>query len=377
MQYQSTVFGQLLKAVPRGWFERVAREHRSGRKKRTLLPWGHLVTMVAAQLSGARSLRDLERVVERHPGVLAHLGLARVARSTLSDANATRPAALFEAVAGRLCGEFAGGKLGKEALRLIDATRLFAGARVEAWAKGGMKLHLSFDPRHQRPTWFAVSRGRVNDITPAQTMPIEAGVTYVFDKGYYDFSFWAKLHASRCRFVTRLKKNSPTRTIKERKAKGEGILFDRTVKLSQRLSSQRRNPFQATARLIGVRIDSGREITLLTNDLKAPASEIAALYKARWQVELFFKWIKQNLKLDHFLGCTENALTIQIMAALIAYLLIRLASLRHAGSLALQAAARLMPMMLFARRPLAEIFSAPDPTTQDTDAHRQLELAYA
>jgi hypothetical protein len=377
MRYQSTVFAQLLKAVPRGWFERTARQHRSGRAKRQLSAWGHLVTMVATQLSGVRSLRDLERVVERHSGALSHLGVARVPRSTLSDANAARPAALFEAVAAKLCAEFDGGKLGKEALRLIDATRLIAGRRVEAWARGGVKLHLCLDPARQRPIWFAVTGERVNDITPAKAMPIEAGATYVFDKGYYDFSFWARLHAARCRFVTRLKKNSPTHLVAERGAKGDGILFDRTVRLSERLSAHRRNPFQAKVRVIGVRLQTGGEITLLTNDLEAAAAEIAALYKARWQIELFFKWIKQNLKLAHFLGSSENALKIQIMAALIAYLLLRLASLRHCAALGLQAFARLMPTMLLARRPLAELLHPPDPPTKTPLAQAQLALAYA
>jgi len=375
MRYQSTVFAQLLKAIPRGWFERTAEHHHVGRVKRQLSYWGHLVTMVSAQLSGARSLREVERVLERHPGMLAHLGLARVPRTTLSDANALRPAALFEAVAAKLCAAF-GGAVGREAVRLIDATHLLAGKRVEAWSPGGLKLHLSLDARQQRPTWFAVTGGRVNDITAAKGMPIEAGVTYVFDKGYYDFAFWAALHAARCRFVTRLKTNSPTRLVQERKAKGDGILFDRVVRLSERLSSQRRNPFQAKVRLIGVKLDAGREITLLTNDLRASAVRIAALYKARWQVELFFKWIKQNLKLAHFFGDNRNAITIQIMAALIAYLLIRLASLRHGAALGLQACARLMPTLLFARRPLAEIFIPPDPPPQ-TDAQLNLQLAHA
>lgn len=376
MQYQSTVFGQLLKAVPRGWFEREARRHRSGRAKRSLSPWGHLVTMVLAQLSGTRSLRDLERMLECHPGVLSHLGLGRVARSTLADANARRPAALFEAVAAKLCAEAGGGKLGKQALRLIDATRILAGKRVEAWAGGGVKLHLGLDPKAQRPTWFAVTSERVNDITPAKTMPIEAGATYVFDKGYYDFSFWADLHGQDCRFVTRLKTNSPTRLVRERKARGEGILFDRTARLSQRLSGQRRNPFQARVRLIGVKLDSNREITLLSNDLKAPASQIAALYKTRWQIELYFKWIKQNLKLQHFLGASQNALTIQIMAALIAFLLLRQAAWRNRAQLGLQAIARLMPATLLTRRPLDHlIIQKPPPKT--TNQQCQFELVYA
>jgi Transposase DDE domain/Domain of unknown function (DUF4372) len=375
MRYQSTVFGELLKAVPRGWFERAARRHSSGRAKRILSPWGHVATMVAAQLSGARSLRDLERLMQRQGGVLCHLGIERVARTTLADANAGRPAALFEAVAAKLCAGFGGG-MGREALRLIDATRLLADKRVAARAGGGVKLHLSFDPRRERPVWFAVTGERVNDITPAKAMPIERGATYVFDRGYYDFSFWAELHRARCRFVTRLKKNSPARVLVERKAEGEGILFDRVVRLSERLAGQRRNPFRSRARAIGVRLDGGRAITLLTNDLAAPASAIAALYKARWQVELFFKWIKQNLALTHFLGASRNALVIQIMAALIAYLLLRLASLRHQARLRLQAFARLMPTMLFARRPLVELLHPPNPPA-NPPPQPQLAFFYA
>jgi len=377
MRYQSTVFGQLLKAVPRSWFEREAEGHRQGRKKRTLPAWKHLVVMVGAQLSGARSLRDLERLVEQQSGALAHLGLGPVARSTLSDANRDRPAALFEAVARRLSALAAGNAQGKEALRLIDATRIWAGQRVAAWAKGGVKLHLCLAPAQARPVWFEMTTDRVNDITPAKAMPIEPGVSYVFDKAYYDFSFWAKLDAAGCRFVTRIKKNSPTWLVAERPPEGEGIRFDRIVTLSERLASQRRNPVQRDVRLIGSRMETtGTEITLITNDLTAPAAEIAALYAARWDVECFFKWIKQNLKLAHFLGTSENALKIQIMAALIAYLLLRLATLAHNARLGLQAFARLMPAMLFLRRPLSELFNPPD-RPPPIPATPQLELAYA
>jgi hypothetical protein len=377
MRYQSTVFAQMLKAIPRGWFDREARRHKRGRSKRELSDWGHMVTMVLAQLSGARSLRDLERIVERHPGVLAHLGLGSVRRSTLGDANASRSAELFEAVAGRLSGALVSKGQRKQALRLIDATRIFAGKEVEAWAKGGVKLHMTFDPCAERPTWFAVTSERVHDLTPTKTMPIEAGATYVFDKGYYDFTFWASLHEASCRFVTRLKKNSPTHTLKERTPRGEGILFDRTVRLSERLASQRRNPFTAKVRIVGVTIDGGREIALLTNDLTAPAIEIAALYKARWQIELFFKWLKQNLKIAHFLGTSKNAVTIQIMAALIAYLLLRITALRHGASLGLQAIARLMPATLLTRRPFFELLEPPPTQTEPAKNKPQIEFAYA
>lgn len=377
MRYQSTVFGQLLKAVPRGWFEREAERHRAGRAKRVLSPWGHLVTMVLAQISGTRSLRDLERMLERHPGVLAHLGLDTVRRATLADANATRPAALFEAVARKLTTGIGGRGRRAEAVRLIDATRIFAGRKVEEWTGGGgVKLHVVYDPGAEHPTCFAVTPERVNDITAAKAMPIENGATYVFDKGYYDFAFWTRLDAASCRFVTRLKTNSPTHLIEDRLTQGGAILFDRIVTLSRRLSSQRRNPYSAPVRLVGVRIDSGRQLTLITNDLEAPAAEIADLYKTRWQIELFFKWIKQNLKLAHFLGTSRNAVTIQIMAALIGFLLLRIATIRHAAIIGLQAIARLMPTTLLSRRCITDLLKPPDPAPAPLHP-AQFEIVYA
>lgn len=376
MQYQSTVFGQLLKEVPRGWFDRLSLAHREGRKKRCLTPWSHLVAMVFAQLGGARSLRDVERMLERRRGTFAHLDLRSVRRATLADANATRSPALFEAVAARLSARLAGRGSKREALRLIDATRIFAGRRVEQWSGGGVKLHVVFDPARERPTCFAVTTGRVNDISAAKLMPIEAGATYVFDKGYYDFGFWARLDQQGCRFVTRLKKNSPTSLCERRAPQGDGILFDHLVRLSDRLAGQRRNPLSTEVRLVGVTIDSGRQITLVTNDLLAPASEIANLYKARWQIELFFKWIKQNLKLTHFFGTTRNAVTTQILAALIAYLLLRLAQTRWRASLGLQAIARLMPAFILVRTPIHPILNQPDPP-KAPPTPIQIEIAYA
>lgn len=361
MRYQSTIFAQLLKALPRGRFERLAQEHATGRRKRKLGCWAHLVAMVFAQSAGARSLRDLERVVERQDGVMAHLGLKGLKRTTLSDANRNRPAELFEAVARELAGQLtAKSKAGREMIRLIDATRLFAGRRSEDWTgTGGVKLHMMYDLGEESPVCFAVTAENVNDITAAHAMPVASGATYVFDKGYYHYAFWARIEAAGSRFVTRLKKNSPARLILERKPEGQGIRRDAVVALNQRLSSTRCNPMARPLRLIEVDISSGHTLSLISNDLESPAEDIAGLYRKRWQIELFFKWIKQNLKLTHFLGTSRNAIIIQIMAALIAYMLLRIAQLNSTASIGLQAAARLASAMLLSRRPIAEIFKPP------------------
>jgi hypothetical protein len=377
MQYQTTVFGQLLKVLSRARFERMARRHVSGRRKRQLSAWGHLVAMVFAQAGGARSLRDLERHLERHPGVKAHLDLGAVRRSTLADANRTRSAAVFEEVAKFLSAEAARGRACREAVRLIDATRIMAGRRVAHWSSdGGIKLHLVYETESDRPVCFAVTPEKVNDITAARALPIEPGATYVFDKGYYDFAFWAKLAENGCRFVTRLKRNSPVRVIAERPVQAAGdILFDRVVRLSDRLAGERCNPLRSAVRCIGVRIGSGRELVLLSNDLTRPAEAIADLYKQRWQVELFFKWLKQNLKIAHFLGTTRNAVTIQIMAALIVYLLIRITQLRAKTTLGLQAITRLIQPLALVRRCLGELLQPPKPPPQPPQ--QQLSWAFS
>ena len=377
MRYQDTVFGGLMKAFPRWRFEALVRRHGADRRVRRLPCWSQFLAMVYAQLSGARSLREVIAALERFPGSHAHLGLKPVRRSTLADANRLRPAALFEDVLAALAGQLSGsaGRQGREMLRLIDATRVTVGKRITHWqVDGSVKLHVVYDPGMETPVCFAVTSARVNDITPAKRFPIEPGAIYVFDKGYYDFGFWAALDAKGCRFVTRLKKNSPVAVFETREVTPDGaVLADRVGHLSQRLAGSRRNPFDKPVRAVTVRIDSGKEITLLTNDLDAPAEEVAALYKQRWQIELFFKWIKQNLKIRHFLGASENAVRIQILTALIAYLLLRLAQHATGTALTLQAIARLVAKTTFQRRPLAELFDPPQDKPPDTN---QLHICF-
>lgn len=157
-------------------------------------------------------------------------------------------------------------------------------------------------------------------------MPIEAGATYVFDLGYYDYAWWARMDAAGCRIVTRFKKNTPlTVTAEQKVAEGGAILSDRIGLLPQRQAKNRKNPFNDPVREICVRIESGKILRILCNDLDASAEEIAELYKRRWAIELFFRWVKQTLKIRHFLGNSENAVRIQIAVALIAFLLLRLA----------------------------------------------------
>jgi IS4 transposase len=203
------------------------------------------------------------------------------------------------------------------------------------------------------------------DITAAQEMPIEAGATYVFDLGYYDYRWWAKLDAAGCRIVTRFKSNTPLRGARDcAVAAGSSVLSDRVGHLPARQVNPkaRRNPFTKPVREVRVKLDSGKVLRILSNDLEAPAQQIADLYKRRWAIELFFRWVKQTLKIRHFLGTGENAVRTQVAVALIAFLLLRLAQATQSAVQAPLAFARLVRANLMHRRRIDGLLNlAPDP----------------
>jgi IS4 transposase len=333
MRHHNSLMHELLKLVPWSKCEASVDKYAADRGVRTLDSKSHLVALLHAQLSGAASLREIVATMASQATRLYHLGVRAPKRSTLADANASRPAALFADLFNDLLPQAHRGlrKASKEAIRLVDATSISLSSLSKDWASYeahgcAAKLHVVFDPGAQTPVHFAVTPARTNDITAAKAMPIEAGRTYVFDLGYYDFGWWAELIAKDCRFVTRLKRNTPTRLVAERPVAEEGaILADRVVRLPERLAYSRKNPCACDLREIHVRLDTGKVLRIVSNDLEAPADEIAELYRTRWQIELFFRWVKQTLKIGKFIGASENAIRIQIAVALIAYLLLRMA----------------------------------------------------
>jgi hypothetical protein len=218
-----------------------------------------------------------------------------------------------------------------ETTYLIDATSARLNQRSAAWARYsagvcGAKVHVIYDADADRPIYAAVSAANINDITAAQQMPIEPGATYVFDLGYYDYAWWAELDAVGCRIVTRFKSNTPLTVVEELAVTpGSNILSDRIGFLPARQARSRHNPMQDAVREVRVTTDTGKVLRILSNDLDASAQQIADLYRRRWAIELFFRWIKQTLKITRFVGTSENAVRIQIAVALIAFLLLRLA----------------------------------------------------
>jgi hypothetical protein len=379
MRHQNSVFHGLSKHIPWTVFDRLVDEHGADRRVRRLATKSQFLALLYGQLSGAASLREIEAGLSSHRARLYHLGSEAPSRSTLADANAKRPCAVFAGLFAHMVGQAGSGlrkKVG-EAVRLIDSTGLKLSA-ASSWARfsaevRGAKLHVIYDPNADRPLYAAVTATRVNDITPAKEMPIEAGATYVFDLGYYDFGWWAKLDQARCRIVTRFKKNTPLAVLDEMPLeRGSPVLSDRIGHLPERMARSRNNPFSNPVREVRVRTETGKELRILTNDLDAPAEEIAELYRRRWQIELFFRWIKQTLKIRHFLGASENAVRIQVAIALIAFLILRLAQQAAKTIESPLTFTRLVRVNLMHRRPLNALLDHPGPVIRDS---RQLALS--
>jgi IS4 transposase len=368
MPHQNTVIHAVLKHLPWHCLDRAVEKYGADDLSRKLTTKQHVIALLYGQMSGAASLREIVAGLESHAVRLYHVGSGAVKRSTLSDANNHRPWQVF----GDLCTDMlAQAHRGlrralKDAVRLIDSTSVKLSSLSADWATFstdvfGAKAHIVYDPHADRPIYFAVTPAKVNDITVAKAMPIEPGMTYVYDLGYYDFSWWAALDEAGCRFVTRLKKNTPFTAMHEN-SMPEGcnnIISDRIGHLPKRLAKSRKNPLQVPVREIVVVSDSGVPLRIVTNDLDAPAAEIAGLYKQRWQIELFFRWVKQTLRIKRFIGVSENAVRIQIAMALIAFLLLRLAQAAQTTVQSPLAFARLVRANLMHRRPLDRLLQPP------------------
>src|SRR5208282_5827554 len=371
MRHQNSVLHEVLKHIPWPEFERLVAHHQADKHVRRLTTKSQLVAMLYAQLSGAASLRELEAGLKSHEARLYHVGAGPVRRSTLSDANALRPAEIFADLFASMMKQAHRGlrRALADTTYLIDSTGLRLDERSAHWARFsagvcGAKLHVIYDPDADQPIYAALGAANVNDITVAQAMPIEPGATYVFDLGYYDYRWWAELDDAGCRIVTRFKKNTPLRVLKELTVPKDGaILSDRIGFLPARQSNSRRNPFPEAVREVRVMTDTGKVLRILSNDLDATAGEIADLYKRRWAIELFFRWIKQTLKISRFLGTTENAVGIQIAVALIAFLLLRLAQAVQDTIKSPLAFARLIRANLMHRRRIDRLLE-PEPPTQ-------------
>lgn len=376
MRHHNSLFHQVLQVVPWDRFERLVDHHASNARVRRLTTKSQLIALLYAQLSGAQSLREIEQSMMSHKGRLYHLGATAPARSTLADANAKRPAQLFADLFAVMIAQASPGlrRGTREALHLVDATSIRLTDISRAWADyeahGALvKLHVDFDADCAVPANFAITPARVNDVSMAHTMPIEPGATYVFDLGYYDFSWWARLHGAGCRIVTRLKTHTRPRIIETRVVTpGSNVQSDQIIAIEGRLKSARgtRHPLSGIPlREVVVSLETGGVLRLVTNDLTSPAEHIGALYRTRWQIELFFRWVKQHLKIKRFLGTSENAVRTQIAVALIAFLILRIVHQARGFAGSLLTLSRLVRANLMHLRPLDDLDRPPPPRLLD------------
>jgi putative transposase len=355
------VFSQFLKLIPRHDFDALAAAHHQGGPLRRMTRFSQFVAMATAHLAGRHSLRDVVANLAAQAPRLYHLGARPVTRSSLARTNEEQPWTLYEALFGRLyarCQRVAPrhGFRFKNKLYSFDSSLIDLSLAVFPWAhyalgKAAMKLHLGLDHDGMLPAFAVVTESRVSDLAGARSVAFPKNSIVVFDKGYSDYAWLKSLDDGGVFYVTRARANIDAVTLDQNAAPITGnVRFDRRITLA---GKRPREMGMKPLRLVGYTCpDTGRGYVFLTNIEHLAAQTIADLYKARWQVELFFKWIKQNLKLKGFLGTSKNAVLTQIWAALCVSLLLAYLKFTARIDLSMQQIARLLQLNLFLRRDL-------------------------
>lgn len=367
----ASCFSQLLSLVDRAAFARAVREHKAERGAKGFSCWDQFVAMLFCQMGGAHSLREICGGLATAMGKLVHLGLRRApTRSTLAYANEHRPWQLYQAVFEDLlknCQALAATKKRrfrfKHPLRSLDTSIIELCAKVFDWArfqrtKGAIKLHLQLDHEGCLPCWALVTDGDTNDVRIAQKLEFSPGTIVVIDRGYLDYALYERWTKVGVYFVTRSRTNMLYKVLKKHPVSMRGnVTQDQTIKLTSEHARER-----CTRELRQVVVwdaEHNRELVFLTNIFHLAASTIGAIYKDRWQIELFFKALKQNLKIKTFVGTSENAVQVQIWTALIAMLLLKFLVLKSTWGWSLSNLAAMLRFNLLTYRDLWAWLDAP------------------
>ena len=358
-----SLFSQILKLIPRTEFASLVKQTHAEWHSRGFASWDHFVAMLFCQLGRANSLQEICQGLASCEGKLTHLGVEAMGKSTLAYANANRPWQLFEAVFhglyGRLRGELElkGHKFRfKNKLVSLDASVIDLSLKLFDWAhfrrtKGAVKLHLALDHEGYLPCFAVLTDGRRHEVKVAHELPFKPGTIVVMDRGYNDYALFGRWTREGVYFVTRMKRPSAYRVIERRKPQGDGVLKDQIIRFDRYWEARQSCPWEL--RRIEYRCaDTGEVLVFLTNHLKLAASTIAAVYKERWRVELFFKAIKQNLRVKTFVGTSPNAVRTQIFSAMITMLLLRFLQLKSRFGWHLSNLVALLRMNLFTHRDL-------------------------
>jgi hypothetical protein len=384
-----SMFSQILKLIPRVEFQRLVKQTGAEYRSKGLSSWSQFVAMLFCQLGRAHSLREIEGGLKSCEGKLVHLGIDAPARSSLSYANAHRPWELFEQVFYGLFETVAAQVAGKRKFRFknklvsLDSTVIDLCLSLYDWAKfrrtkGAVKLHLVLDHDGYLPCFGVITDGSVHDVKVAHQLTFAPDTIVVDDRGYNDYRLFATWTDAKVFFVTRLKDNAQFEVVEEREPpQHRRILKDQTIRLTG-TGAQEKCP-HLLRRIEAIREDTGDILVFLTNHHGLGASTIAAIYKDRWQIELFFKALKQNLKIKTFVGTSANAVKIQIWTALIVMLLLRYLQLTARFGWSLANLVALLRMNLFTHRNLMawldQPFTTPS-TPPDPRATPQATFAF-
>jgi len=363
MAHSNTIINQIASFFPRHEFEKLAKIYHFGQKFRSYSRWSQFLAMTMAQITGRKSIRDLTSNLKVQGHRLYHLGMRQTTKTTLARVNEQQSYRLYREMFYILlakCRRFAPKHKFKieGKVYLLDTTTINLCLSVFQWAKfrqskGAMKLHFGLDTDGYLPVFMNMTDGKTHEVEWAQKLTLHPGACVVFDRGFTDYSWYQKLSDKNITLITRLKRNAITyRFGNRRPIKDDAIKSDQKIKLKG---------IRADFRLIEfVDKETGKEYQFLTNSMTLDATEVAALYRERWQIELFFKWIKQNLRVKTFLGISKNAVLTQIWIALCVYLLLSFLKFKAKLGSSLSGILRVLQLNLFERRSLFELLKPPD-----------------
>lgn len=364
------VFAQVMEHLPRSTFARCVARYAGDRYAKSFSCLDHFLCMAFAQLTFRESLRDIEACLRANPDKLYHLGFRSglVARNTLAHANATRDWRIYADLAQRLIGIarklYAHDSFGvelRETVYALDSTTIRLCLSVFPWAHyrsadSAIKLHTLLDLRGPIPAFLSISQGKVNDVRILDQLIVEPGAYYVFDRAYLDFARLWRISQSGAFFVTRARSNTKTERQYSRQVdRSSGLVCDQTVVLSGPFS-----PVHYPGALRRIRFidpQSGKRFVFLTNSFAPSALIVVQLYRARWQVELFFRWIKQHLRIKAFFGTSENAVHTQIWVAVSVYVLVAIIRKRLALEASLHEILQILSLTMFERLPLKQLLT--------------------
>ena len=380
MAHHSTIFNSMLNFIPRHQFPDLEKKHSTGRKARSFSRWNQFVHLMFMQLTGRSSLRDGIQSINTR----ANIGAKPVSRSTFADANNKRPASFYESLFEKIyahCRTISPKHKFKFKNRLysLDASVIDLSLGAFPWAsfsrtKSGIKLHTLLDHSSYLPAFVSITDAKTHETKIAPSISLTKGSIVVEDRAYTDYKWFGQLQQKGIFFATRQKTNAVFRVIECRTVnKKQGLCSDQTILLTGLKGNECPYPL----RRVGYRDpETKKHYVFLTNKFKLSAKTIADIYKERWQIEIFFRWIKQNLKIKAFIGNSRNAVMTQIYVALIAYLLISMFKYLSKISASLQSIIRVLQINLFSRYSLEELFKPPPLQKDNVINNKQLKLCF-